>query len=99
TYTSRSGRNSAECRGAGGCGGGALSLETVRALMSRHVGVLRDEDGLRTAERALEPHLDDDHALTAWLITRAARRRRASCGGHRRGDAPSAARAPEGALA
>lgn len=78
------------------------SLHSVRALMSRHVGVLRDEEGLRAAERALQPHLQGDHALVAWLVTRAARRRQASCGGHRRSDdtttiAPT--RAHEGALA
>ncbi|HET8599580.1 MAG TPA: L-aspartate oxidase [Segeticoccus sp.] len=82
--------------------GRAPSLEAVRALLSAHVGVLRDEDGLGTAARALEPHLHDDHALVAWLITDAARRRRTSCGGHRRSDeaaAPARHPAAEGAFA
>ena len=58
----------------------------IRALMERHVNVVRDEPGLlrATAELALLP---GEEALVAGLIAGAARARRETVGAHARSDA------------
>ena len=71
----------------------------MRALMTANVGLHRSEESLLLAERELE-RLTQSTPLTAWrthnqllvagLITKAARRRRESRGGHRRTDYPPA---------
>jgi L-aspartate oxidase len=67
---------------------------TVRSVLSRGVGVLRDEAGLSSTVRALLPracgsHADADPALVGLLIAVAALRRRESRGAHWRTDFPS----------
>jgi L-aspartate oxidase len=73
----------------------------MRAVMTADVGVVRTEASLLHAERVLEglitrAHPEDwrtrNQLLVATLITRAARRRRESRGGHRRADYPPKAR-------
>ena len=66
----------------------------VRSVLSRGVGVLRDEDGLTETIRALLPGAggsgpDADPALTGLMIAVAALRRRESRGAHWRTDFPS----------
>jgi L-aspartate oxidase len=66
----------------------------VRAVMSRAVGILRDGPGLEEAEQALldtrrtDGEEVDDLTLVALLVTRCARLRRESRGGHARTDHP-----------
>ena len=68
----------------------------IRALMSRSVGVVRDNDGLVRAIDALSAVAFDahdpqaNHALTALLVATAAQRRCESRGGHLRRDYPQA---------
>jgi len=68
----------------------------IRALMSRSVGVVRDNDGLARAIDALSAVAFDahdpqaNHALTALLVATAAQRRCESRGGHLRRDCPQA---------
>ena len=73
----------------------AAPIKTLRTLMAAHVGVLRDQEGLNTAERDLK-QLADNHSesqlfqnmcLTARLITSAASHRQTNCGSHFRADA------------
>jgi L-aspartate oxidase len=69
----------------------------MREIMTRLVGVVRTEETLLEAERALQD-LERRTPATAWrtrrqllvarLITASARRRRESVGGHRRADYP-----------
>ncbi|HEX5817676.1 MAG TPA: FAD-binding protein, partial [Gemmatimonadales bacterium] len=69
----------------------------MREVMTRCVGVVRTEETLLEAERALQ-ELERRTPITAWrtrrqllvarLITASARRRRESVGGHRRADYP-----------
>jgi L-aspartate oxidase len=78
----------------------------MRRLMSANVGVQRNEVSLEDAERELR-RLKDETPRAAWrtanqilvarLITRAARERRESLGGHARTDYPAAAAPAEGA--
>lgn len=72
-------------------------LAHLQDLMWAHVGIVRDEDGLARAERALAACLErldplptpDRHLVTtALLVARAARWRRESRGAHYRQDAP-----------
>lgn len=72
-------------------------LAQIQDLMWAHVGIVRDEDGLARAERALATCLErldplptpDRHLVTtALLVARAARWRRESRGAHFRRDAP-----------
>jgi aspartate oxidase len=73
--------------------------EEMRNLMTANVGLQRSESSLLLAERELE-RLTRATPLPAWrthnqllvagLITKAARRRRESRGGHRRTDYPPA---------
>ncbi|MEX0373314.1 L-aspartate oxidase [Spiribacter roseus] len=64
----------------------------IRGLMSRSVGVVRDNDGLAQAIDALSAVAFDrddpqrDHALTALFVATAAQRRCESRGGHLRRD-------------
>ncbi|RZU98770.1 L-aspartate oxidase [Spiribacter vilamensis] len=66
----------------------------IRALMSRSVGVVRDNDGLARAMDALSVVAFDpgdpqaDHALAALFVATAAQRRCESRGGHLRRDFP-----------
>jgi len=65
----------------------------VREIISRHAGVLRAGDGLRTAIEALQPLAFDDHsaadpALVGLMIATAALLREESRGGHWRTDFP-----------
>ncbi len=67
--------------------GTVRALDTVRRVMSRDVGVLRDADGLQRAQAELAAHAhDSDAALLALMIARAAEARRESRGGHFRTD-------------
>ena len=78
----------------------------MRLVMSANVGVQRNEVSLEDAERELR-RLKDETPRAAWrtanqilvarLITRAARERRESLGGHARTDYPAAAAPAEGA--
>ncbi|MBI1967072.1 MAG: FAD-binding protein, partial [Gemmatimonadetes bacterium] len=79
---------------------GALLAE-MRAIMTRDVGVVRSEESLLRAKRALadvartvppDAWRTRNQILVARLITQAARRRRESRGGHRRLDYPAKAR-------
>ena len=73
--------------------------QEMRDLMTANVGLQRSEASLLLAERELE-RLSRSTPLPAWrthnqllvagLITKAARRRRESRGGHRRTDYPPA---------
>ena len=72
------------------------ALAIIRTTMTRHVGVVRDADGLREAlaifegvsERADGDPLIQNAALTARFIAEAALRRKESRGGHLRTDFP-----------
>ena len=67
------------------------ALETVRRVMSRDVGVLRDAAGLQRAQAELAVHAHgSDAALLALMIARAAEARCESRGGHFRTDHPAA---------
>ena len=80
--------------------GGSLEVETMReqelrALMSRHVGVVRDSDGLAAAigaiadiEREARSQALRTMAVAALLVATAAWRRRESRGAHYREDFP-----------
>jgi len=71
------------------------SLSQVREVMSRHVGVLRDQAGLEEAVRVLAPLATaDDPALIGLMVTLSALGRAESRGGHFRTDHPE--RAPIG---
>ncbi len=71
----------------------------MRAVMSRHLGILRDGDGLESARRELSeleaPASGDPRLRSMWtaaaLITAAATRRRESRGSHHRTDRPTVA--------
>ena len=64
-------------------------LPAIRALMERHVGVVRDAAGLTSAVASLEPYAERcDAALVALLIARGALARRESRGAHWRSDFP-----------
>lgn len=66
------------------------AIEPVRAVMDRHVGVVRNEEGLLRALGTLAPRMaDDDAALVAGLITLGALERTESRGGHFRADHPA----------
>ncbi|MBS7542200.1 L-aspartate oxidase [Ancylobacter oerskovii] len=60
----------------------------LRALMERHVGVVRDEAGLRQAVAALAAAGDDDAARVALMVASGALARAESRGGHFRTDHP-----------
>jgi L-aspartate oxidase len=73
----------------------------MRVVMTADVGVVRTEASLLRAERVLDGLLartdpgdwrTRNQLLVAGLITRAARRRRESRGGHRRADYPPKSR-------
>jgi L-aspartate oxidase len=66
---------------------------SVRPVLSRYAGVLRDGEGLRAAARALNPlaisqHAASDPAIVGLMIVIAALRRRESRGAHGRTDFP-----------
>ncbi|OYY08690.1 MAG: L-aspartate oxidase [Rhizobiales bacterium 35-68-8] len=64
----------------------------LRAVMDRHVGVVRSAGGLEQALRRLAPHAAaDDAHLVASLVALAALDRRESRGGHFRADHPAPA--------
>ena len=75
----------------------AAALARLRALMTRHVGVVRDGDGLARAlaeiagiDRAAAPGVLRNMARAALLVTASALARRESRGGHFRSDFPDA---------
>jgi L-aspartate oxidase len=66
----------------------------VRAILSRHAGVLRDDDGLAAAAASLRPLAEghgaaSDPALLGLMMVVAMRRRTESRGGHARTDYPA----------
>ncbi len=63
-------------------------LAAVRAVMSRHAGVLRDEAGLNEAVSVLAP-MEGDAAALGLMMCVAMRRRTESRGGHWRTDYPA----------
>lgn len=71
----------------------AADMPAIRAIMERHVGVVRDAAGLQAAVGGLTPLADAgcDAALTALMIAQAALDRCESRGGHWRSDHPHAA--------
>lgn len=79
----------------------AVLLAELRALMTKHVGVVRTADGLRSALKALrriEARATKDSVLanivlTARLIAGAALKRTESRGGHYRSDYPESVKA------
>jgi len=69
--------------------GSSSDNATIRSLMSRHVGVVRDGAGLRQAITALSPlAAQSDMALVALMIATAALRREESRGAQARSDFP-----------
>jgi len=69
---------------------------SVRPILSRAAGVLRDGEGLRAAARALYPlavpqHAASDPAIVGLMIVMAALRRQESRGAHARTDFPDRA--------
>ncbi|MFD2651230.1 L-aspartate oxidase [Brucella rhizosphaerae] len=72
------------------------SLPYVRSIASRHLGLLRDEDGLRAAIAALLPLAQtDDAAVVALVMSVAAFERHESRGSHARTDYPGKSAAAE----
>ncbi|HET7723030.1 MAG TPA: L-aspartate oxidase [Propionibacteriaceae bacterium] len=65
------------------------AVPLVRAVLTQAAGVLRDEEGLRTALDLLSDHLDSDAGLVAHLVVLSALRREESRGGHTRTDHPT----------
>ena len=66
----------------------------VRAILSRHAGVLRNAEGLQAAIAQLRPLADtSDPAALALMMTTAMLQREESRGGHSRTDFPAAAAA------
>ncbi|MGH7000185.1 MAG: hypothetical protein ACREEA_01610, partial [Stellaceae bacterium] len=68
--------------------------DNVRTIMARHVGVLRDRDGLTTAIAALAPLAfaagpQADPALVGLFVAAAALQREESRGSHARTDFPT----------
>jgi aspartate oxidase len=74
-------------------------LSSLRQLLDRHLGVVRDEDGLAEVARALGHAAFGTSAvangeLVALMVAVAARSRRETRGSHRRADYPLAANSP-----
>lgn len=65
-----------------------MPLEQIRMLLDDACGVLRDGATLQDAVARLRPHIADDAAYVAWLVSRSALRHPHSIGGHRRTDDP-----------
>ena len=64
----------------------------VRSIVSAHLGIVRDEDGLHAAIDALHDHVlrggpSADAALVGLMVAVAALRRTTNCGAHHRTDA------------
>ncbi|HBX82001.1 MAG: L-aspartate oxidase [Propionibacteriaceae bacterium] len=64
------------------------NLQTIRAIVSEHLGVLRDAKGIQAAIEALGGYLDSEDGRTAMLIAVSALRREECRGGHWRTDYP-----------
>ena len=73
-------------------------VAAVRAIVSRHAGVLRDADGLADALAALEPHRGHDAGLVAHLLVAAALGRTESRGAHTRLEHPDTEEPPRHTL-
>jgi L-aspartate oxidase len=73
-------------------------VATVRAIVSRHAGVLRDAAGLTAALAALAPHRGHDAGLVAHLLVAAALGRTESRGAHTRLDHPAGEEPPRHTL-
>jgi L-aspartate oxidase len=76
-----------------GGGSGRSDPASVRPILSRHAGVLRDDEGLRAAARTLYPlaisqHPASDPATAGLMMVIAALRRQESRGAHGRTDFP-----------
>src|SRR5690606_11875981 len=72
------------------------SLPYVRSIVSGHLGLLRDEEGLRSAITALLPLAQtDDAAAVALIMSVAAFERCETRGSHARTDFPGKAAATE----
>lgn len=84
---------SRQIRTAMGCGVPSPDPAPLRQLVSHALGVVRDEDSLTAAVRALLPLIERkgpafDPAVVALMIAVAALRRRESRGAHHRADCP-----------
>lgn len=66
----------------------ASDPSAVRPILSKYLGVTRDEAGLRAAIAALRPRAESDPALIGLMMAEAALARRESRGAHYRTDFP-----------
>ena len=90
SVTTFSGHFSSEAFGEGKSRRNPALRQTIRDIMSSHVGVLRDREGLQSAVTQLTPlATQSDVALAGLLIATSALRREESRGAHTRLDFPA----------